>query len=302
MAVEGKGVVTFERGKLFVKRKIFSLFLAIRQQMARSGWGVIPDFIIVGAQRCGTSSLYEYLTGHPHILPALRKEVHYFDINFDKGVNWYQSFLPLTSFSIRRAMKSSKGQSYLTGEATPYYLFHPHAARRIAETTPHSKLIFLLRNPVDRAYSHFLHATRRGHESLPFEEAIAREEERIGLEEAKMLQDKSYESFDHQWFSYLHRGIYYQQIERYLSYFGKEQILVILSEEFFESPGNILEQALAFLGVHDVRWKPQIFPREQFYGPYSPIKPATRRDLIDYFKPYNQRLANLLGLKLDWDR
>jgi hypothetical protein len=197
-------------GNQFTELRKF-LLLTARQQITRFGWGNLPDFIIIGAQRCGTTSLYNYLTQHPLILSALRKEVHYFDNNFHKGVSWYQAFFPLISLRNGYAKILSIDNSHLTGEATPYYLFHPLTPKRIAGLLPQVKLIVILRNPVDRAYSHFLHATRMGFETLSFKEAIAREAERVAAEEARLLDDQSYYSFEHQRFSYIHRGIYHRQ-------------------------------------------------------------------------------------------
>ncbi len=129
-----------------------------------------PAFVIVGAQRGGTTSLYRYLAAHPGVLPASRKELHYFTNRHDRGPDWYRSQFPPTP------------PGTITGESTPYYLFHPHAPRRLHAFAPDVKLIVLLRNPVDRAYSHYQLQVRRRHETLPFEEAIAREEERLAGE------------------------------------------------------------------------------------------------------------------------
>jgi len=112
----------------------------------------------VGAQKAGTSSLYSYMVQHPQVLPAARKEIHYFDRHYDKGLRWYRRHFPL------RARLSSER---LSGEASPYYLFHPHAPRRIAETLPDARILMLLRNPANRAISHYFHEARVGREKLP---------------------------------------------------------------------------------------------------------------------------------------
>ncbi len=138
---------------------------------------VVPDFPIVGAMKSGTSSLYLYTTQHPHVLPALKVEVHYFDINFNRGNKWYRSHFPTIFYKfISRLIKRHK---MITGEASPYYLFFPHSAQRIYTTFPNLKIIIILRNPVDRAYSHYFHSTRGGFESLSFEEAVKKESERL---------------------------------------------------------------------------------------------------------------------------
>ncbi len=149
---------------------------------------LMPDFIIIGAMRGGTTSLYSYLTEHPNIGPAYMKEVHFFDVYFHKGLPWYRAQFPSTvqKYYTERVQK----QNFITGEASPYYLFHPHAPRRIARLLPHVKLIVQLRNPVSRAYSHYYHEVNGGHEKLSFAEAIDREEDRIGKETEKLARDK----------------------------------------------------------------------------------------------------------------
>jgi len=279
------------------KKILFTTLFPIRRAAALLGRGAMPDFIIIGAQRCGTTSLYHYLTKHPRILPALSREVHYFDINFDRHISWYQAFFPLISLRNR----NSTCPPYLTGEASPYYIFHPHVPHRISKYVPQSRLISILRNPVDRAYSHFLHETRIGEETLSFEEAIAKEEERIGGEELRLMKDENYDSFYHRAFSYLSRGIYHKQIAHWLNLFDREQMLVIISEEFFANPQSILSQTLSFLGINDTNWNPKAFVKHHYKGPYPEMKPEMRRYLIDYFKPHNQKLAELLGLELPWD-
>jgi hypothetical protein len=161
----------------------------------------IPRFIIIGAQRCGTTSLYSYLIGHPYVASALQKEIHFFDLNFKKGVSWYRTQFPQLG-----------EQGFITGEGSPYYIFHPHVPKRIFDTVPRAKLILLLRNPVDRAYSHYHHEVKLGVEPLSFEDAIDREEERLHGQGEKIIADESYYSFNHQHYSYLCRGVYAYQL------------------------------------------------------------------------------------------
>src|SRR4051812_20031887 len=113
----------------------------------------LPSVLIIGAQKSGTTSLSSYLVEHPDMLPSLRKEVHYFSFNYERGVNWYRAHFPYTHHLRRGA---------LTLDATPYYLVHPLVAQRAAQLLPHAKLVVLLRNPVDRALSHYQHEVRGG--------------------------------------------------------------------------------------------------------------------------------------------
>jgi hypothetical protein len=258
---------------------------------------VLPDFIIIGAQRSGSTSLYNYLIEHPDILPGLMKEVHFFDNNYHKGVNWYRSFFPL-AYSIRRMERNHKRRT-ITGEATPYYLFYPHAPKRIHATCPDVKLIVLLRNPVERAYSHYHHEVRLGVEELPFAEAIEREKTNIPREMAMILDDENYRSFGHQNYSYLSRGIYIEQLEVWNEYFSRDNMLVLKSEELFSNPDLVLGRTFAFLGVSE-----QTSIDYQIHNSlsYNEIEPEIFESLTDFFEPYNQRLYHFLEMNLGWEK
>jgi hypothetical protein len=177
----------------------------------------MPSFLVIGAQRAGTSFLYSLLTQHPNVSAALVKEVHFFDLNFQRGTAWYRSHFP--------ALGPTRGR--ITGEATPYYLFHPLAPQRVAAVLPRVRLVAVLRNPVDRAYSHFQKEHRKGTEILPFERALKAESERVPGEREKLLADPAYRSVAHQRFSYLARGIYVDQIEAWSRCFSPDQLLVL---------------------------------------------------------------------------
>lgn len=257
---------------------------------------VLPDFIIIGGQRCGTSSIYRYLVQHPCIAPAQTKEVHFFDHNFHKGRLWYRArFSPVWS----RWLALARGRQFATGEASPYYMFHPHVPRRIFQTIPQAKLIALLRNPVDRAYSHYQHAVRKGRENLPFEEAIQKEAERLRDETELMLVDKHNSSAVHQHNSYLSRGVYVDLLKAWLSLFPGQQLLVLRSEDFFADTGGTLERVFSFLKLPP--WKIQDL-RPYNKGTYQGMAPATRNQLLEYFAPHNERLRDLLGENFGWDR
>jgi hypothetical protein len=258
---------------------------------------LMPDFIIIGAQRCGTTSLYNYLIEHPNVVPAFRKEVHFFDSHFNKGITWYRSHFP---FAIHKHYaKQIRHQDFITGEATPYYIFHPHAPQRVLETVPRVKLIVLFRNPVHRAYSHYHHEVKMGVETLSFEDAIEREKEKLPIEMAKMLEDQNYNSFDHQNYSYLSRGIYVDQLENWTSFFHREQILVLKSENFFNDPATTLEQVIEFLNLPN--WKLSNGYKGYNRAHYPEMDTATRERLSDYFEPHNQRLYEYLGVNLGWN-
>jgi hypothetical protein len=252
--------------------------------------GALPDFVIIGAQKSGTTSLYHLLARHPYVEPAATKELHYFDGLLGEGVEWYRRCFP--------APRWKDGRRTITGEATPYYLFHPHAARRMAEVIPQARLIALLRNPVDRAYSHYHQVAKRGFEPLGFEDAIEAEEERLRVEKARMLEDEHYASFSYQRFSYLSRGIYVDQLLHWSKYFSDEQMLVLKSEDFFERTPETLKLVLDFLRLPE--WEPES-PEVRKRGEYQQqMNPATRKRLEEFFEPHNHRLYEYLGRDFGW--
>lgn len=255
--------------------------------------GALPDFIIIGAQKCGTSYLYRLLGQHTYVEPANIKEVHYFDLFFEEGVDWYRSNFPPPAWK--------NGQRIITGEASPYYLYHPHAARRAAAVVPWTRLIVLLRNPVDRAYSHYNHQVRAENETLSFDEAVEAEQDRLRGERDKMLVDERYVSLNDRRFSYLSRGVYVDQVQEWHKFFTKDQVLVLKSEDLFDYTQDTLSSVLDFLHLPD--WHPEPSklskpPRKK--GRYAPMNSATRQRLKDYFEPHNRRLYEYLGMDFGW--
>ena len=279
--------------------KVASGLSKIVDNISPSPLRLLPDFIIIGTQKGGTSSLYSYLSQHPCVRAAVEKEVHFFDENFDKGLNWYRRFFPTLAHKVVD-LTVKKKQRLLTGEASPYYMFHPLAAKRIAAIIPKVKLVAMLRNPVTRAYSHYQHEVRAGDEHLPsFEEAIAREEERLQGEKEKILADEQYNSFNYRHYSYLARGIYADQLENWFRFFPREQIFIIASEDFYANPASIYQETLRFLNLPDFDIK--------YYGKYNTnqyevMDANLQQKLSAYFQPHNKRLANMLGRQFEWDK
>lgn len=251
---------------------------------------VLPDFLVIGVMKGGTTSFFNYLARHPQINPPFRKEIKFFDIHYLQGLGWYRAHFPMR-FKMKLGM--------VTGEATPYYIFHPIAANRIAKVLPKVKLIALLRNPVDRAYSHYNHMVRVGRESLPFEDAIEHEAERLNGEEEKIIANLRYSTFNHLHYSYLARGRYVEQLEKWFKFFPREQMLILASEEIYTSPTTAYRKATEFLGLSD--WTPNDFKAYK-QGAYEEMPASTRKHLIDYYCPYNQRLYDYLNRKFDWDK
>jgi hypothetical protein len=246
----------------------------------------LPDFLILGAQKAGTTALYAYLRWHPQVTGPSFKEVSFFDRHYAHGERWYRAHLPIKRGGI-------------VGEASPSYLFHPLAAERVAHMVPRARLIALLRNPVDRAFSHYQHEVALGREELSFEDALAQEDERMEGELERMLRDPTY--FSYPWWNYTYaaRGRYAEQLERWLASFPRDQLLVLFTEELAADTAGTYRRVLDFLGVDDrgLDSYPRIFERE-----YGGMDPATRSRLEEEFEEPNGRLAALLGRELPWTK
>lgn len=248
-----------------------------------------PDFIIIGAQKCGTSTFFHHLRKHPDIRLPFRKELHYFDEHFSNGIDWYLRF-----FEKPRA----QGKPYCTGEASPYYFFHPRVPERIFSVYPRIKLLLLLRNPVNRAYSQYQHMKRKGRISLSFEHCIHLESEILDGRKEEFMQEEGHTDLIYRRFSFLARSRYSEQLSEWFKYFPREQIMIIRSEDYFSDPAAVYSGFFHFLGLSDFRIMPR---KEHIPGDYEPIGRETRLKLNAYFEPYNQKLAELTGRDFCWD-
>ena len=246
---------------------------------ATSSLRLEPTFVILGAQKAGTSTLFRPLARHPSVQAAATKEVHYFDLHFCRGPRWYAAHFPLRTPGVA-----------ITGEASPYYLFHPHVPVRMRKHLPDARLIVLLRNPVDCAYSHYHHNRRKGRESLTFADAVAAESERTAGERERMLRDPSYNSFAHQHYTYVQRGHYSEQLDAFTDQFPREQLLVVRSECFFENPSKVWAATLDFLRL-DLCPLPE--HRAYNSGNYEELAGDMRERLQAHFAPRNSTLVSL---------
>jgi len=249
----------------------------------------LPSVLIIGAQKSGTTSLFNYLVQHPDVLRPLNKEVHYFDFEYFRGVTWYRGRFPY-AHRLRRGS--------LTLDASPYYLVHPLVPQRVAQQLPEVKLVALLRNPVDRALSHYQHEVRGGRESLSFAEAIEKEPERLAGEEERLRNEPHYYSFNHHRYSYTRRGLYIEQLRRWVQHFPRSQLMVLQSEWLFRDPAAAAAVVQEFLGLrpHRVkRYEPFLQGKYQREMP-----PELRTRLAAYFEPYNRELYRWLGEEYNW--
>ncbi len=245
-----------------------------------------PHFLIIGTQKGGTSSLYSALTQHPQVLKAARKEVHFFDQHYAHGRDWY----------LRQFPDCSDGQ--ISGEASPFYMAHPLAAERIHLHCPDVKLIVLLRNPADRAISHYHQEFRRIHDTLSLQEALDAEAERTADDWAALRAGKLLNFSTAQRFSYRQRGHYAEQLQPFLARFRREQFFIDSSERFFAEPHNLLPELYRFLGVDDDFHPTDLWPRKP--GNYGEADQKIRDALLDYYAPLNEQLFALLNQRFDW--
>jgi hypothetical protein len=247
----------------------------------------LPDFLILGAQKAGTTALYAYLRRHPSIAGPSWKEVSFFDRHWPRGVAWYRGNFP----------NLARTRGKLVGEASPSYLFHPLGPERVREVVPEARLVALVRNPVDRALSHYHHEVALGREPLPFEEALEAEEERLRGEVERLVSEPSY--FSKEWWSHTYkaRGRYAEQLERWLAVFPREQLLVVPSDDLSDDPAGTHARVLEFLGAppHRLDAYPRVYERQ-----YEAMDPATRERLAAEFEEPNRRLYKLLGRDLGW--
>jgi hypothetical protein len=273
---------------------------AVRRVYAHVGEATValrlqPSFILIGAQRCGTTSLFRALTAHPQVArPAFHKGVNYFDVNYHRSPRWYQGHFPLASVTRRRAAGYGEPAAF---EASGYYLYHPFALERMARDLPEVKLVAMLRDPVERAFSAYKHEYARGFEQEGFEKALDLEDGRLAGEVDRMRQDPRYQSFSYRHHSYRHRGHYADQLERALGLFPSSQVHIIDSEAYFERPAQVYRDLLTFLNLQ--RFEPSSFGRHNA-RPGPPMMPTTRSALKDYYAPHDERLTKLLGRPLRW--
>ncbi len=276
-----------EKLKSYIPRDLKSMFrrlLPVLRKLAVKGPS--PNLLIIGVQKAATTTLSQILKSHPLICGSLVKEVHYFDLNYSKGLDWYRRFF--------RAGKPCK----ISFEATPYYFYHPLVPKRVHTTNADMKLIVILRDPVDRAYSHYQMERRRSREPLPkFEQAIAAESSRIDGD-TKLLADGSIStSKAHQIYSYLARGEYEAQFRRWFEYFPRERFLVLEDRSLVNRPKEVCQQIADFLEVDNSFVVPK---RKYMEGDYEPIPPDLKARLREHFQKKSPNLSKMIGTEFEW--
>lgn len=249
----------------------------------------LPHTLILGAQKAGTTSLYHALAQHPETMPSRTKEIHFFDLNYARGLGWYRFHFPGSA---------SHPTARLRFESSPYYLFHPCVPKLVHKHLPDAKFIVLLRDPVARAYSHYWHEVTRGREPLSFADAVAAEPERLGDDERRLADGEISYSPAHHRHSYVARGDYASQLRRWFRWFPSERFLILESEALFEAPEAALGQVTEFLGLQ--RFADPVLERRNT-GSYSDaIEPALTRELAARFADWNRKLPDLAGRNFRW--
>ncbi|NJL36589.1 MAG: tetratricopeptide repeat protein [Leptolyngbyaceae cyanobacterium SM1_4_3] len=244
-----------------------------------------PDFVIIGVGKAGTTSLYKYIAEHPQVIPPLEKEINFFSHYFNCGLPWYRSYFA----------PEIEGQRFVTGDATPCYLMFPQADQRLFTSCPSTKLIVLLRNPVDRTISHYYDIVRASYEKRSLEEAIHAEIDILKDATEATLMDGTY--FRRSW-NYLLNSLYVYALKRWISLFPREQLLIIKSEDLYANSATVVQQTFKFLNLPEYQLKsyPKHYPGEYKSQPSDDI----RQTLSEYFKPHNEQLEEFLGVQFNW--
>ncbi len=233
-----------------------------------------PDFLIIGAQKGGTSSLFYYLKFHPQIVRPIKKEIHYFNLFYAKGIKWYLAHFP------------TRSNGKITGEASPDYLYHPLTAQRVKALNPEMKLIVLLRNPIKRAYSAYQMNKRMG---IDQRETFAAA---VKYEMSHPDNGSADYTYDQHNFFYLERGKYAQQLATWTEHFDTDQIHVVESDTFFNHTNEELHKIYDFLGIK------QVLPdnlKPMNVGQYPPLTDSLYLSLKQYFE------QDLADLKHKWN-
>ncbi len=302
-AAEG---IEHKRKKKMVEQEMFQLRRELRA--TEEGWaedepltGALPDFLVIGVGKGGTTFLYHLLTQHPLVERAATKEVHFFDnVFYDHGVEWYRQNFPTPRWK--------DGRMTITGEATPY-IADPLAPERMARVVPQARLIALLRNPVDRAYSRYHQLVRRGRITRTFEEVVEKEKEQLletfqggeyRQEEDEYLTEANDELSPRYMGNCIYKSLYAEHLARWSEFFDNDQMLILKSEDFFARPQEILQQVFGFLDLPEWEPDPSELQRKRNTRKYEKMNPQTRRSLQEYFEPHNQRLYDYLGRDLGW--
>ena len=248
--------------------------------------------MIIGSQKSGTSSLAHYLSLHPNVKFSHVKEIHFFNQNINRPLSEYKHYFPTIPY--KKLYKNS-----IAGEATPDYMAYPQFAEALSQISPDIKLIVLLKNPVDRAFSHYKHNLMMNREWLSFEDAIEIEDKRINLNYIDLFKTKKDAIKNYSNYSYKEKGIYYRQLKWLYSKFPKNNIKIIEFKEFINNTETVYDDTCKFLGINKSRLKS--FEAKNVSKINIEFNIDTRTKLKAYFEHHNEKLFKLIGKKYNWD-
>lgn len=273
-----------------------------RYGMATASRRPLPDFMIVGTKRGGTTSMWNWLVDHPGVLPMFpsprgNKSTDYFLDGGSRGERWYRSHFHTAAHRHRR--EARLGHRVVSGEASPLYMYDPRICPLVRQVVPDVKVIIQLRNPVRRALSHWQERVGQGVEPLSFEEALRAESARTAGELERMLADPSYYSEAFDWYSYRDRGIYHDQVARWLDAFPSEQVLIVSSEDFSRDEQAVMDTVSDFLGLPHHRRA--VYLRHNL-SPRVTMSVEVEEELTAFYTPHNERLYELVGRDFGWPR
>ena len=274
-----------------IPKKISPVF----HRFVKRGWSgitassrVLPNFIIAGTVRSGTTSLYNYICNHPSVLPAAYDEIGFFDSNFQLGTMLYRSMFPTKK---QMQLIQEKTNFCLTGEDTPFYFWNKDAIKRISKLIPNCKIIMIFRNPVDRAYSNYQLGKRENKENLSFEKTIEIEKEIInnGLEKLNFSEPRTY----------LIKSLYSLQLKNWLTSFSKNQLYFLSTEQLSSKPNETMSGIFNFLELPQYTL---LKFKKQKQAIYPEMNNSTRKDLLEFFKSHNKELFSLIGKDFLWTK
>ena len=280
-----------------------------------SRFRMLPSFLILGGSRSGNTSLFAHLIEHPNIIPGNKKAFFFFQYNANNTTSFYRSQFPI------------KRKNRITSDSTSSYFVHPLIPARVHKLLPAAKLIVVLRNPVERAYSEFHYTVALGSELAEnFEDVIKSELKRIEIVNKKPELTIENTNYKHFTFSHLRDGLYAQHLERWLKFFPKEQLLVLHTKDLYTSLDKTLDETFEFLNLPKYKIKnkveknkiqkirPMAGHEQNVYKNidsktqtlfnvqnYPEMKPETRKFLQDFFRPHNEKLFKMIGKRFDWN-
>ena len=277
--------------------------------MATADLRADPDIVIIGVKRGGTTSLFRDLEGHPSMCPMVpsarriplrenMKGAHYFDSDMTQSGRWYRSHFPT---STTRSFRAKRTGAAFTAEASPYYLFHPLAARRAATALPRARFVVMLRDPVERTVSHWAEQTRNGVETLLLRDALDAEQQRVGDAAERLADGTLGASSAHEQQSYAAQSEYAASLDRWIDTVGRDRLIVVFSEDYYTDPADVIGTVLDASGLSPMPSGHESEHRNAAPRP-SKLDAAIDAELTDRFRPDVVQLTERLGLTPPWPR